>query len=168
MNQMILSRPTKWAKSCKWSDDHARLLVRRTGASARLAWRRTPYGDLGYLDEDGDLFIVQRRSDLVISGGENVYPAEVERVLCSHVVVQDAAVLGIADAEWGQRVAAVVQLQSGENTSREALQAYCRTRLASYKLPRESTLLRCCRAQRRAKSVAQIWRSSSVTNRAFP
>ena len=94
-------------------------------------------GDLGYLDEDGDLFIVQRRSDLIISGGENVYPAEVERVLCSHVAVQDAAVLGIADAEWGQRVAAVVQLQSGEITSREALQAYCRTRLASYKLPRE-------------------------------
>ena len=94
-------------------------------------------GDLGYLDEDGDLFIVQRRSDLIISGGENVYPAEIERVLCSHVAVQDAAVLGIADAEWGQRVAAVVQLQSGENTSREALQAYCRTRLSGYKLPRE-------------------------------
>ena len=94
-------------------------------------------GDLGYLDEDGDLFIVQRRSDLIISGGENVYPAEIERVLCSHVAVQDAAVLGIADEEWGQRVAAVVQLQSGENTSREALQAYCRTRLSGFKLPRE-------------------------------
>ena len=94
-------------------------------------------GDLGYLDEVGDLFIVQRRSDLIISGGENVYPAEVERVLCSHAAVQSAVVLGIVDAEWGQQVSAVVQLQPGGNTSREALQTYCRKRLAGYKLPRE-------------------------------
>ena len=93
-------------------------------------------GDLGYLDEVGDLFIVQRRSDLIISGGENVYPAEVERVLCSHAAVQSAVVLGIVDAEWGQQVSAVVQLQPGGNTSREALQTYCRKRLAGYKLPR--------------------------------
>ncbi len=94
-------------------------------------------GDLGYLDEAGDLFIVQRRSDLIISGGENVYPAEVEGVLCDHSAVQDAAVLGISDPEWGQQVAALVQLQPGGSTCREALQTYCGIRLAGYKIPRE-------------------------------
>ncbi len=127
MGELLVSGPT--IMPGYWCDDQE--------TARALHGGELHTGDLGYLDEDGDLFIVQRRSDLIISGGENVYPAEVERVLCSHVAVQDAAVLGIADAEWGQRVAAVVQLQSGENTSREALQAYCRTRLAGYKLPRE-------------------------------
>ncbi len=94
-------------------------------------------GDLGYLDEAGDLFIVQRRSDLIISGGENVYPAEVERVLCDQSAVQDAAVLGIPDLEWGQQVVALVKLHPGVNTTIEALLAFCRARLAGYKIPRE-------------------------------
>lgn len=98
-------------------------------------------GDLGYLDEDGDLFVVQRRSDLIISGGENVYPAEIERVLCEHPVVQDAAVTGLEDAEWGQRVAAVVQAAPGGHMTLDTLQAFCRTRLAAYKLPRELRLV---------------------------
>jgi len=98
-------------------------------------------GDLGYLDEDGDLFVVQRRSDLIISGGENVYPAEIERVLCEHPAVQDAAVTGLEDAEWGQRVAAVVQTASDGHLTLEMMQAFCRTRLAVYKLPRELRLV---------------------------
>ena len=127
IGELLISGPT--VMSGYWRDERATALVLHAGELCT--------GDLGYLDEDGDLFIVQRRSDLIISGGENVYPVEVERVLCSHAAVQDAAVLGIADTEWGQRVAAVVQLQPGGNTSRETLQAYCRTRLAGYKLPRE-------------------------------
>ncbi len=92
-------------------------------------------GDMGYLDKDGDLWIVQRRADLIVSGGENVYPVEVEHVLRGHPAVVDACVVGITDAEWGQRVtAAVIKTQVGVST-RELLE-FCRTRLAGYKQPR--------------------------------
>ena len=73
-------------------------------------------GDIGYLDADGDLWLVQRRSDLIVTGGENVYPAEVERVLRAHPSVADVCVVGIPDAEWGQRVAAAVVLREEFNT----------------------------------------------------
>ena len=95
-------------------------------------------GDLGYLDEAGDLFIVQRRRDLIVSGGENVYPAEVERVLREHGAVEDVVVLGIKDAEWGQRVAAVIVLRAGTNETEVEgeLERLCLENLASYKRPR--------------------------------
>jgi O-succinylbenzoic acid--CoA ligase len=93
-------------------------------------------GDIGYLDEDGDLWLVQRRSDIIVSGGENVYPAEVEEVLRQHPAVAAACVVGVPDAEWGQRVAAMVAVREGETVDEEALLAFCRERLAGYKLPR--------------------------------
>ncbi len=93
-------------------------------------------GDIGYLDADGDLWIVQRRSDLIVSGGENVYPSEVEAVLRSHPAVEDACVVGVPDAEWGQRVAAMVALRAGATVSAADLIAYSRERLAGYKQPR--------------------------------
>ena len=93
-------------------------------------------GDLGYLGEDGDLWVVQRRSDLIVSGGENVYPAEVEAVIRQHEAVADACVVGLADAVWGQRVAAMVTLKLGVTLQEDALMAFCRARLAGYKLPR--------------------------------
>ena len=149
--QLLVSGPT--VMSGYWHDKLA------TECALHAGELRT--GDLGYLDEVGDLFIVQRMSDLIISGGENVYPAEVERVLCSHASVQDAAVLGIVEAEWGQQVSAVVQLQPGANASREALQAFCRTRLAGYKLPREihfvSKLPRTASGKVRRSKLAQLF-----------
>ncbi len=93
-------------------------------------------GDVGYQDEDGDLWLLQRRSDVIVSGGENVYPAEVEAVLREHEAVAAAFVVGVPHMEWGQQVAAMVVLESGRNVSEEVLLAFCRERLAGYKLPR--------------------------------
>jgi o-succinylbenzoate---CoA ligase len=100
----------------------------------REAWLHT--GDLGYLDDDGYLYVLDRRDDLIISGGENVYPAEVEAVLVAHPAVKEAGVIGLADAEWGQTVAAVVALETGLAATAGELIAFCRQRLAGYKVPR--------------------------------
>ncbi len=93
-------------------------------------------GDFGYLDAQGHLWVVNRREDLIVSGGENVYPAEVEAALHAHPAVQEACVFGLDDPEWGQRVAAAVILQPGVMTSAQALIAFVRERLAGYKAPR--------------------------------
>ena len=93
-------------------------------------------GDLGYLDEAGNLWVVQRRADLIVSGGENIYPAEVEQVLCAHPAVKTACVVGLADEAWGQRVAAAVVLQEGVSLTEADLLTFCRARLAGYKQPR--------------------------------
>lgn len=93
-------------------------------------------GDIGYLDDDGDLWIVQRRSDLIVTGGENVYPAEVERVLKAHPAVADALVIGLPSPEWGQQVAAAVVLKAGQALTEAALIAFARESLAGYKQPR--------------------------------
>lgn len=101
-----------------------------------LTNRELHTGDIGYLDDDGDLWVVQRRSDLIVSGGENVYPAEVEQVLRQHPAVLDACVVGVDDAEWGQQVAAAVMLYTGAKLAEAELIAFCREQLAGYKLPR--------------------------------
>lgn len=93
-------------------------------------------GDIGYLDQEGDLHIVQRRSDLILSGGENVYPVEVENVLRQHPAVADACVVGLPSAEWGQQVVAVIVHKIGMTTNENALTAFCREHLAGYKIPR--------------------------------
>ena len=96
-------------------------------------------GDVGYLDEDGYLFICDRAKDMIISGGVNIYPAEVEGVLSTHPAVADAAVLGIPDPEWGEQVKAVVELVAGVAPSADLADeiiAYCRARLAGFKCPR--------------------------------
>jgi O-succinylbenzoic acid--CoA ligase len=98
-------------------------------------------GDIGCFDEDGDLRIVQRRSDLIVTGGENVYPAEVEAALRAFPGVQDACVVGVPDSEWGQRVVAAVMPVSGAEIALEELLAFARGRLAGYKVPRVIRLL---------------------------
>lgn len=92
-------------------------------------------GDLGYLDEDGDLWMVTRRSDLIVSGGENVYPAEVEAVLLKHPAVREVCVVGIEDEEWCEVVTAVIV--SHEAVSEESLTEFSREHLAGYKIPRQ-------------------------------
>jgi bile acid-coenzyme A ligase len=94
-------------------------------------------GDLGYIDDDGYLYIVDRRVDMIVTGGANVYPAEVEGVLAEHPAVQDVAVIGLPDEEWGRRVHAIIQLKAEADSSvRESLDALSRARLASYKVPK--------------------------------
>ncbi len=110
-----------------------------TKAALRDGWLHT--GDIGYLDEDGDLFILQRRSDLIVSGGENIYPAEVERALRSHPQVAEAVVFGVPDEQWGQRVVALVQPASGASIADESIGRFLRERLASYKVPRQIVLV---------------------------
>jgi O-succinylbenzoic acid--CoA ligase len=93
-------------------------------------------GDIGYLDSDGDLWIVQRRSDLIISGGENIYPAELEQIMKLHPAIQDVCVVGIEDNEWGQRVSAAIVLRDGASLTTDEITAFCRQSLAGYKVPR--------------------------------
>jgi O-succinylbenzoic acid--CoA ligase len=97
-------------------------------------WLHT--GDLGRLDEDGYLYVLDRRDDLIVSGGENVYPAEVEATLLAHPAVADAGVIGVPDAEWGRSVLAFVVLEPDEHATAEDLIAFSRERLAAYKIPR--------------------------------
>lgn len=99
-------------------------------------------GDYGWLDEDGYLFIADRRVDMIITGGANVYPAEVESVLLEHPDVADAAVIGLPDERWGRRVHAIVQPRGpGQPPSPESLEAHCRSRLAPYKVPKSYELV---------------------------
>jgi fatty-acyl-CoA synthase len=92
-------------------------------------------GDVGYVDEDGFLFICDRLKDMVISGGENVYPAEVEGVLYRHEHIAEVAVLGLPDEKWGEAVTAVVALHPGRELTLEELRAFAEPSLARYKLP---------------------------------
>lgn len=104
--------------------------------AAALKGGRLHTGDIGYLDREGDLWLLDRRSDLIVSGGENVYPAEVERVLASHPAVAAACVVGIPHPDWGRQVAATVVLKERETLTADELLAYCRTQLAGFKQPR--------------------------------
>jgi len=92
-------------------------------------------GDVGYLDEDGFLFIVDRMKDMVITGGENVYPAEVESVLYDHAKVSDVTVIGLPDERWGEAITAVVVVADGEVLTLDELRDFGADRLARYKLP---------------------------------
>jgi bile acid-coenzyme A ligase len=93
-------------------------------------------GDVGWLDADGYLYVTDRRTDMIVSGGANVFPAEVENALSEHPAVVDQVVVGVPDDEWGQRVHAIVQVADPANPpTAEELRAFCKERLAAYKAP---------------------------------
>ncbi len=112
---------------CYHKDPAATQEVRRAG------W--LTIGDLARRDEEGYYYIVDRKRDMIISGGANIYPAEIEKVLCTHPKIQDVAVFGVPDERWGEAVRAVVVLKEGQEATVEDLQQYCRGQLASYKIP---------------------------------
>jgi len=97
-------------------------------------WLRT--GDIGYQAADGYFYIVDRAKDMVITGGENVYSAEVEAVIYDHPAVKEAAIIGTPDPQWGERVTACIVLKDGSALTPDELSEYCRNRLANYKIPR--------------------------------
>ncbi len=109
------------------------------GAAGADGWLRT--GDLGKLNAEGNLYVTGRKADTIVSGGENVAPTEVEAVLEGCPGVLEAAVLGRADARWGEAVTGLVVLRAGANVEEEALRAHCAARLAPYKVPKRVALV---------------------------
>ena len=106
-----------------------------TAEASRYGWHHT--GDIGYLDADGYLFIVDRAKDMVITGGFNVYSAEVEQAVMAHPAVRDCAVVGLPDDKWGERVTAVVQLQPGAELDPAELVTFAKERIGSVKAPKQ-------------------------------
>lgn len=111
-----------------WKDPEA------TAAAMRGGWVHT--GDLATEDEEGFLYIVDRKKDMIISGGYNIYPAEVERVLCRHPGVAEAVVIGVPDKRWGEAVKALIVLRPGAQADAAELVRFTRNRIASYKKPK--------------------------------
>jgi acyl-CoA synthetase (AMP-forming)/AMP-acid ligase II len=111
-----------------WKNDEA------TAKSIQNGWFYT--GDAGYLDEDGYLYIHDRIKDMIVSGGENVYPAEVENALFDHPAIGDVAVIGVPDEKWGEAVKAVVVLKPSMRATQEEIIAHSRTKIAGYKVPK--------------------------------
>jgi acyl-CoA synthetase (AMP-forming)/AMP-acid ligase II len=106
-----------------------------TAEASRHGWHHT--GDIGYLDDDNDLYIVDRLKDMIITGGFNVYSAEVEQALLAHPAVLDCAVVGLPDDKWGERVTAVLQLHPGQAVTLEDVRAFVKSRVGSVKTPKQ-------------------------------
>jgi len=123
----IYSR-TPWCFQGYWN------LPEKTAEAFRGAWMSV--GDMARRDADGFYTLVDRKNNMIISGGENIYPSEVETVLAAHPKVRDVAVIGEPDAKWGESVRAVIVLRDGENATEAELADWCRARLAGYKRPR--------------------------------
>jgi len=104
-----------------------------TAETLRNGWLHT--GDVGHLDEDGYLYITDRKKDMIISGGANIYPREVEEVVCTHPAVHEVAVVGVPHEKWGESVRAIVVLRPGAQATEAEIVEHCRRRLASYKKP---------------------------------
>ena len=105
-----------------------------TEAASRFGWHHT--GDVGMRDADGYFYIVDRKKDMIISGGFNIFPSEIEQVLWSHPAVQDCAVIGVPDPKWGEAVIAIVELKNAQTVTEQTLSDFCRDRLGGMKTPK--------------------------------
>jgi acyl-CoA synthetase (AMP-forming)/AMP-acid ligase II len=116
-----------------WSNPKA------TADTIKDGWVHT--GDVGWMDEEGYVYLVDRKKDIIISGGENIYAREVEDVLNSHPAVAEGAVIGVPDEAWGEAIKAVVALKTGMSATEEEIIQYCKERLSSYKKPKSVDML---------------------------
>jgi long-chain acyl-CoA synthetase len=112
-----------------WNDSYSTAQALSTDG-----WLRT--GDAGYLDEDGYLYIHDRFKDMIVSGAENIYPAEVENAIYGHPAVQEVAVFGVPDDKWGEAVKAIVVLKQGMPADPQGVIDFARTRIAAFKAPK--------------------------------
>ncbi len=110
-----------------------------TAETLRGGWLHT--GDLGWIDEDGYIYIVDRLKDMIISGGENIYPREIEELLYQHPRILEAAVYGVPDPRWGEKVIAAVVPRAGQTMTADEVTEFCKQNLAGYKKPREVQIL---------------------------
>lgn len=124
---------SSWIMRCYWKRDSA------TEQTVVSGWLHS--GDAGYMDEDGYVYIHDRVKDMIVSGGENVYPAEVESALFEHPAIADVAVIGIPDDKWGEAVKAVVVLKPDAQLSEAELIAFARQRIAGFKIPRSMDII---------------------------
>jgi acyl-CoA synthetase (AMP-forming)/AMP-acid ligase II len=106
-----------------------------TAEASRHGWHHT--GDIGYLDDDNYLYVVDRLKDMIITGGFNVYSAEVEQALLAHPAVLDCGVIGLPDDKWGERVTAVLQLRPGHAVTPDEVRAFVKERIGSVKTPKQ-------------------------------
>ena len=107
---------------------------KHTAEALKNGWYHT--GDMGYLDEQSRLFIVDRKKDMIISGGENVYSVEVENVISQHPAVLEVAAIGVPDAQWGEAVKAICVLREGASATADEIIGFCRGKIAGYKVPK--------------------------------
>ena len=99
-------------------------------------------GDMGYKDEEGYLFLVDRKANMIISGGENIFPSEVENCVGSHPKVKDVAVIGVPHEKWGESVMAVVVLHEGQTATPEEISQYCKGKIAGFKVPKSVVFIK--------------------------
>ena len=99
-------------------------------------------GDMGYKDKEGYLFLVDRKANMIISGGENIFPSEVENCVGGHPKVKDVAVIGVPHEKWGETVMAVVVLHEGQTATPEEISSYCKGKIAGYKVPKNVVLIK--------------------------
>ncbi len=132
-------------------EEHGEIVVRTSAVmkgyyknpeeTARVSahgWHHT--GDIGFKDREGWVYLIDRKRDMLISGGFNIFPSEIEKAVVAHPAVQDCAVVGVPDDDWGEAVKAVVELKTGATVAPGELEAFCRARLASYKVPKSFEL----------------------------
>jgi len=91
---------------------------------------------MGYMDVEGHVYIVDRKSDMIISGGSNIYPAEIETVMINHPDIEEVAVIGVPDDKWGESVKAVIRLKKGATATEKDIIEWCRGKMAGYRVPR--------------------------------